>query len=677
MRVIQDSDDEDQLEINLEADVQDPEQIGVPAAHVAKDSSHDTGSTESLQRAIQDTHRNHLQSEPSQLEPQSSVSLPEHPSIRLAVLQGVESGICQETLPSNIIACGPISYGVNRSPGQPWNLEGTIRDDYARHDPTTMFPEPSSTIPNATMTQQRILEVVAAPAMLGQEPQSDSLRYLPPPQASTPFSDVSKLSPRDSDDHLESFNTKIVEEGYKPPAEQRHGDSRTAPGGESLTPAPTSIHINYSARHDKAHKTPSEHDIEGIVKKRTPPSCTLSGEPPQHSQLPRSKKRQLIPELNSEDDEMTAVDLPEEQYKPRPSRSRSLKVDIDQSIDYSVRPENSRKTTKRRRTTGNLNDGSKQHTPEKIKQICAMGFSPSTTRKALHANNSDVTQSIDWLINNGHEEDELAPNFTPKKSVAKMEQQADRVDPEAIQMIMRDLNEYRRDEPTIILDTTDLNIGNESMSKADSTEDEPQQTTLPNEQILASIRSPSKVQVVIPSKSPRAEESQAAKVPTKKAKRTVSMPVHTEASSNGKSVTMPEAPTDKKRGRGRPKKVAKAVPSTSIAPIEEPEVIDEDLHGEPQKQREQQLQTIEAKKHADPSKDKSKQSCDAPLQEDFKPIGENRASTPMNNEDATRFPPEGSSKIKSRSPKNKDKVPHRVGLSKRARIAPLLRILKK
>jgi hypothetical protein len=67
-------------------------------------------------------------------------------------------------------------------------LEGTLQDDYAAHEPMAMFPEPSSTVPNATYTQQRLLEEVMNPAFLGIEPEADAPQYQPA-KSSVPWSD--------------------------------------------------------------------------------------------------------------------------------------------------------------------------------------------------------------------------------------------------------------------------------------------------------------------------------------------------------------------------------------------------------------------------------------------------------------------------------------------------------
>jgi hypothetical protein len=74
--------------------------------------------------------------------------------------------------------------------GSYWKLEGTMRDAYAQHNPNELFPEPSSTVPNATLTQQRILQGVLAPALLGSDEDVGGAPFQP--DASIPWSEYLK-----------------------------------------------------------------------------------------------------------------------------------------------------------------------------------------------------------------------------------------------------------------------------------------------------------------------------------------------------------------------------------------------------------------------------------------------------------------------------------------------------
>lgn len=92
-----------------------------------------------------------------------------------------------------------------------WGLDGTMRVDYAQHEPMALFPDQSSTIPNATLTQQRLLEEVMAPAFLGleAETESDAPRY-EPAKSSVPWSDYLKSPTVCTYIYLEMFHMRFA-----------------------------------------------------------------------------------------------------------------------------------------------------------------------------------------------------------------------------------------------------------------------------------------------------------------------------------------------------------------------------------------------------------------------------------------------------------------------------------
>jgi hypothetical protein len=61
--------------------------------------------------------------------------------------------------------------------GRNWDLSASIQDDFARHEPVSMFPDASSTIPDNTLTQKRIIDEALS---------ADKLLPLPNPQVSPP-----------------------------------------------------------------------------------------------------------------------------------------------------------------------------------------------------------------------------------------------------------------------------------------------------------------------------------------------------------------------------------------------------------------------------------------------------------------------------------------------------------
>ena len=85
--------------------------------------------------------------------------------------------------------------------GAEWVLDGTTREAYAQHEPNILFPAPSSTIPNATFTQQRMMEALHAPALLGSDVDIEGIPF--EPVASIPWSEYLK-SPTTTVEHPES-----------------------------------------------------------------------------------------------------------------------------------------------------------------------------------------------------------------------------------------------------------------------------------------------------------------------------------------------------------------------------------------------------------------------------------------------------------------------------------------
>lgn len=94
-----------------------------------------------------------------------------------------------------------ISQPTRTFDGTNWVLEGTMREAYVQHNPNAMFPEPSSTVPNATLTQQRMMEEVLAPALLGSDIDGDGVLFQP--DASIPWSEYLR-SPTNTGEHPRS-----------------------------------------------------------------------------------------------------------------------------------------------------------------------------------------------------------------------------------------------------------------------------------------------------------------------------------------------------------------------------------------------------------------------------------------------------------------------------------------
>lgn len=92
---------------------------------------------------------------------------------------------------------------VYKSPGDSWEIPASLRQDFQEHELVSMFPDPSSTVPDNTMTQQRLVEQ----ALLNQT--------LPPPAQQAEEAAASTTSSFPWSTYLE----KSPEVGCFPPVE--------------------------------------------------------------------------------------------------------------------------------------------------------------------------------------------------------------------------------------------------------------------------------------------------------------------------------------------------------------------------------------------------------------------------------------------------------------------------
>ncbi|KAF2833301.1 hypothetical protein CC86DRAFT_451044 [Ophiobolus disseminans] len=711
MRVIQDSDDEFEEDIEVVPLPPKPLDASTAQHERANDASSGTGSTESLKRAFAEVHRALLQSPsvpsgaPQRTEPQSSVSLPEHTSKRRKTSVDVSprnspflgstnrERVTYSKRPKTFLNSSYMNVSNHESavpatqddPGPTndmnWPMEGTMQDEYVHHDPMALFPEPSSTIPNATFTQQRVLETVTGPVFLGVESGSDAPRY-EPPDASVPWSEIMKFSPAATAEQSDLGNQALGQEAADAVPQTSHQIQRTSSQrsrrGSSvrLRGSPLRNEV-YATNIDPRDAVPPPHDTHssqdlGLPSSNSKKHRRETQEPQKSSQQQKSK----LSSVPSSEDDLATIGLPTEQYIPRPSRSRSLKIDTQESVDYSVIPEKVAKASKRRKTTTAASTRSSNatdllKTPQKIRQICDMGFTPISTERALKQSSGDVAQTVDWLINNGMGEDELA-HKTPKREPASKDIKKNR--PLTVEEVSLKARPW--EEQTSTIDKTDitkaLDVTKKSLAKPNPNVDE---ATVPSDTVIlpdrAQIKSP-KVQVVIPSKSPLSKSVQQQDPPTtssKKAKRRKTTSDAPEPESTLEPLVVHHVPVEKKKRRGRPKKIA----NSALLANTVQEVSYEKLQ-EPGKEADEVLQTGQPTATVLNSHEGEPgvSMLAAPSEQ---PTATNTLTKdPPSTSSRT---PEPSTKIAAGSPASKGKVSYRVGLSKRARIAPLLRTLKK
>ncbi|KAF1974969.1 hypothetical protein BU23DRAFT_566965 [Bimuria novae-zelandiae CBS 107.79] len=682
MRVIQDSEDEEDFEIEGGQQVAAAERDAPPNPDIntytsPKSGEKGTGSTGSLRRAIVAAHRAQFRDSASSSEhqagdrsnvsgvtsathvnartvsqdaPVSSPSLPDHSSKRRRTsLDGAmalsptrdifpvtngkrHSGQADD---SNNLHLGP-------TPEKPWNFQGTMRDDWEHHEPMGLFDHsvPSSTIPNATATQQLLLAEVLAPGFLDLEPEPDDAPTYEPAKSSVPWSEYLKSSARGSPDPIQFAEQASLSPNIACDPSEHLTGSRTSKevAVEPVAPTPNPPSRPFvepfsddESAANQTHVQSSEHPIVS---------------PPDNIK----QKLSAVPE--SEDD--LTIGLPTENYKPRPSRSRSLKLTGEDPIDHSKRPEASARKTRRTRTAGDVETASTATTPEKVQQICDMGFTPLSTKRALRQHNGDITQTVDWLIANGVAAgDELAPPMSFKPTTKRKSKRDASTQDKPDEASQSELANPVMQDPSLSADVDPPTVIDDVMETAPAHE---------------ATKSPTVVRVVIPrSKRPRIlsehEEIQAAAAFQHDPENDKAKVINAQTEEQP---TAPcQAPKGKKRGRGRPKKESKVI------------------------------EPIELERSAEKTQEPNKAPDEKPLEDTDKPeesmvaaLDEgqtNKATETTSRPNATHTtpepqpPPAKKAKQTNDAPSSigKSKTPYRVGLSKRARIAPLLRIVKK
>lgn len=565
------------------------------------------------------------------------------------------------------------------------DLPAIIRQDYAQHDPMALFPEPSSTVANATQTQQRLLAGISGPGLLGSESDSVGPQLQHHPQPSVPWSELLNLSPAGAGEQSDSNQrSEEASENHVPASERSQDTFISQPVRQSSAARPGDSPLRHevvSEHFSLKEPTPLPHAAGPSQNARKQSSNIAQAKHNSQCSSTRLPREQLdVYETQSSEDEL--MGLPKEQYNPQPSRSRLLKISNTEPVDYSVRPEKAAKGSKRRKprssatATRSASANDSLSTPEKVKQICEMGFTPTSTGKALDQNHGDVTQTIEWLINNGMGEDELAQSNTPKRRSATKLAATDRShvaneSPALKVPVVEDIRALSKSlVPAVVLDPESKPLG-------------PQEVIHPHlDEAMVShgdhLKSP-KVQVVIPSKSPRTKSEQQESQPqgpsaSKKPKRrktTSDLPVP----DPGCGLPAAVEPKTEKKKRGRPKKVANA-----ILPPEDRQEETVETNIPPKVPTEEKgtsnnvQQNIEAAAEYDPS---VVETGDSKVEDAPKSPALPQKESSVQQPSTASHTPEQATKTPSRSPTGKGKVSYRVGLSRRARIAPLLRMVKK
>ncbi|KAK4983727.1 hypothetical protein LTR50_007046 [Elasticomyces elasticus] len=333
-----------------------------------------------------------------------------------------------ERLGSGAAAC-------NSDQRLPWEQPDMLGSDFAAHDPHFMFPDRSSTVPDNTMTQQRLVEeALSLKRSFGigraghtentlptssSGPWSTSVDTPPEGTSSTRSLRSKRRSPTKivtEDEDLHDFAESLCDqdqnthhEDYPRPSQQEESSrqTRAAPSADSplkrkrieelsaskvLQSEKNSVQGIKVLEQNLAEAVQSELKVDDA---RVVGTETVARTEESVQGTLRTKKRKIqedfgIDELNSDD---RAIGLPKERYNARPSRSRSIQV-VGDPVDYSIVPGRSARV-KRRKTASTTSVGSPEM--EKVTVLTEMGFTASRSKQALRESKGNVEAAVESL----------------------------------------------------------------------------------------------------------------------------------------------------------------------------------------------------------------------------------------------------------------------------------------
>ena len=586
----------------------------------------------------------------------------------------------------------------------PW-LPPTLQADFAEHEPQMMFSEPSSTIPDNTMTQQRIIQQAIETANPSATVSTQNKSETQNSDSSIPWSAYKdaqaviplKVSPQTMDRATtpRAPSVELLSNGKKrsqtnttanpsshTPLRASHDKEL---GGDSQSPSkapPTSLRsrrsktmtpLNESATTVAPVALLSEIEVHDSPAK---PTRRQSSSNADANQSKRRRRNSEVPTPIEPTSDELWVGMPKEQYKPRASRSRSARVTDDeylQAVQQTLQPKS--KTKRRKTTLETVEDDEKQL--ETLKEPTVPPSVSLQEKKPAGEEPApvDIGQfgaAIDEADPEDANKENEAPDTLVKSTSAKILAPPSR--------------------PILV----EVAIPAPASSKRKRT-DEPESLTINGAAVESPVLKPTPLAPPTSTswKKTKARRSQTAATPGFSQRRKVfdsddesdpeMSPVKSFTSEKTTDMPPPPAPAaaGKKKGRGRPRKDGQ--PESSPSTAKSAKTSKSSLHvlddeGQDFVPRDDEPLTMDDG-HAEaavPPISKVGDQATAVLEKPIFPP----ASTPEQQQkaaEASTKTPETKTKKSptNHSPINKGKVPYRVGLSRRSRIAPLLRIIKK
>jgi len=274
----------------------------------------------------------------------------------------------------------------NRTKTAKCDLAPSQWDDFALNHPST-FTDGSSTVPDNTIERQRMLEAAFT------EPYH-------PPVPSLPIKD----NPASTGSSSIPWSAYLATQNLKSQRNHKPSPAIVEPQECYVCQVPVTMRTQGVIMALEPSHTPLGSPQEAIlaklddVQRVMSPKAVPEGYPSSEgavSSKPRKKRKRE--ELESDCLDELAIGLPKEQYKPRPSRSRSAQV-ASETIDYSAAPERtSRRKLKRTKTTDSPDGTADSSSSKKVNAIEDMGITPNRAQHAPTHSGGGLGEAIDNL----------------------------------------------------------------------------------------------------------------------------------------------------------------------------------------------------------------------------------------------------------------------------------------
>ena len=443
-----------------------------------------------------------------------------------------------------------------------------------------------------------------------------------------------------------------------------------------------------------------ENDAQETDREQTPKNIGALDHAMKVSTSSEPKMKRQHSQLESDE---AWIGLPKEQYKPRPSRSRSARLNTD-TIDLSIPPEEATQMKIKRRRTKEPNViHSFSPLATSIEAMDEMGFTPNRSREALTKCGGSLEQAIDELLTRSMSDrqpmasaqlfldkaanskcltkdtplDEVLPSVERNSTTNYSEMQQVQSSNELICEIIRNHRRSQHDQEmddseaqTNFVESPDVNLRERPNDLVDETAS------------VSNRRNPSRKRK---RKETRLEEDHQPSEEQQNPSSTLTQSHVTSDNGNG-SIHAKRVPAEPHIGNTRGRTKLRKIPTPTKDAGEVDDVI---LKVERCVTSENKNSPSVAKPLDEVDSNPKTSTSDPTSSEDFKGITE-RDVTPVKSakipldpnespQNLTEEPKQKSANksANSHSPILKGKMSYRVGLSRKARITPLLKVMKK